>query len=292
VDVKAFERGAGLAGVDEGAPEEALGNRGGVGVGQDDAGVVAAELQGEPLDGVRGGSDDGFAGGGGPGEHDLADGGVFCEACADVAAAGNDGQEAFGQFLVDDLDQGQDGEGSVFRGFDDDGISHPECVCDLPDGDHHGPVPRADRADDAHGAVVQFGVRFAVVHNRFRFQKGGGGGAQPGGAGAHLKPGVGAVEGFALLAGEQPGEFLGGAFDGVGRLEERGGPDVVAQGRPGRLRRQGGGNRVLKVFNRVDRRLTNKGAGGGVQDGPGVAGVRGDRGQQGVVGFHGLLHFE
>ena len=58
VDVEALERGAGLAGVDEGAPEQVLGDGFGVGVGQDDAGVVAAEFQGEAFDGVGGGFDD------------------------------------------------------------------------------------------------------------------------------------------------------------------------------------------------------------------------------------------
>ena len=85
VDVEALEGSAGLAGVDEGAPEQALGDGLGVGVGQDDAGVVAAEFEGEALDGVRGGLDDRLAGGGGAGEHDLADGGVFGQAGADVA---------------------------------------------------------------------------------------------------------------------------------------------------------------------------------------------------------------
>ena len=139
---------------------------------------------------------------------------------------------------------------------------------------------------------MQFGVRFAVVHHRFRFQRGGGGGPEPGGTGADFEAGVGAVEGFALLAGEQPGEFLGGAFDGVGCLEERGGPGVVAQGGPGRLRCSGGFDGALEVLDGVDRGFADDGAGGGVKDGPGFAGVRGDRGQQGVVSFHGLLHFE
>ena len=55
VHVQALERRAGLAGVDERAPEQALGDRLGVGVGQHDAGVVAAEFEGEALDGVGGG---------------------------------------------------------------------------------------------------------------------------------------------------------------------------------------------------------------------------------------------
>ena len=53
VDVEALERGAGLAGVDERAPEQVLGDRLRVGVREHDAGVVAAELEGEALDGVR-----------------------------------------------------------------------------------------------------------------------------------------------------------------------------------------------------------------------------------------------
>ena len=270
VDVEAFECGAGLAGVDEGAPEEVFGDRRGVGVGQHDAGVVAAEFEGEAFDGVRGGSDDRVAGGGGAGEHDLADGGVFGEAGADLAAAGDDGEEAFGEFLVEDLDQGQDGERGHFGGFDHDGVAHPQGGGDLPDGDHHGPVPGADRADDADGPVVQFGVGFAVVDDGFRVQGCGGGGAEPGGAGADFEAGVGAVEGFALLAGEQAGEFFGGAFDGVGGLEERGGAGLVAQGGPGRLRRDGGGDRGLQVLDGVDRGLADHGAGGGVKDGPGL----------------------
>ncbi len=171
VDVEAFERGAGLAGVDEGAPEQAFGDGLRVGVGQDDAGVVAAEFQGEAFDGVRGGLDDGLAGGGGAGEHDLADGGVFGQAGADLAVAGDDGEEALGEFLVEDLDQGQDGQRGYLGGFDHHGVAHPQGGGDLPDGDHHGPVPRADGADDADGPVVQFGVGFAVVDDDFRVQR-------------------------------------------------------------------------------------------------------------------------
>ena len=105
---------------------------------------------------------------------------------------------------------------------------------------------------------MQLGVRFAVVHDHLGLEFGGGGGAEPGGAGADLEAGVGAVEGFALLAGEQLGEFLGGAFDGVGGLEQRGGPRVVAQGSPRRLGSLGCGYRSLQVFDGVDRGLANE----------------------------------
>ena len=52
VDVESLECGAGLARVDEGAPEEVLGDGLGVGVGQYDAGVVSAQFQRGPFDGV------------------------------------------------------------------------------------------------------------------------------------------------------------------------------------------------------------------------------------------------
>ena len=253
VDVEALERRAGLAGVDEGAPEQALGDRLRVGVGQDDAGVVAAEFQGEAFDGVGGGFDDGLAGGGGAGEHDLADRGVSGQGLADVAAAGDRREEAFGEFLVEDFDEGQDGQRGVFGGLDDDGVAHAQGGGELPDGDHHGPVPGADRADDADGPVVQFGAGFAVVHHGFGVQRRAGGDAEPGGAGADLEAGVRAVQRFALLAGEQAGEFLGGAFDGVGGLEQRGGPGVVAQRSPGRLRGGCGGDGGFEVLDGVDR---------------------------------------
>ena len=134
---------------------------------------------------------------------------------------------------------------------------------------------------------MQLGVGFAVVDDGLRVQRGAGGGAQPGGAGADLEAGVGAVERLALLAGEQLGECLGGAFDGVGGPEQGGAPGVVAQRRPGRLGGCGGGDCVLEVLDGVDRRFADDLAGGGVKDGPGFAGVRGDRGEKGIVGFHG-----
>ena len=135
---------------------------------------------------------------------------------------------------------------------------------------------------------MQFGVGFAVVHHGFGLEFGGGGGAEPGGAGADFEAGVGAVERLALLAGEQPGEFLGGAFDGVGGLEQRGGPGVVAQSGPRRLCGRGGGDRRFKVFHGVDRGLADRLPGGRVEDGPArLAGHCSNAGKQGVVSFHG-----
>ena len=71
-DVQPLERGAGLPVVDERAPEQALRDPFGVDVGEHDARVVAAELQGEPGQVARAGLDDLDAGPDRAGEHDLA----------------------------------------------------------------------------------------------------------------------------------------------------------------------------------------------------------------------------
>ncbi len=85
------------------------------------------------------------------------------------------------------------------------------------------------------------------------------------------------------------GEFFGEAFDGVGGLQERGGPAVVAQRSPRRLGGLGGGDCPLEVVHGVHGRFADRGAGGGVKDCPGFAGGRGDRGQEGIVSFHELV---
>ena len=162
----------------------------------------------------------------------LPIGGVLGETGSDFAVAGDDGQEAFGEFLVEDFGQGQNGQRRVLGGLDHDGVAHPQGGRDLPDGDHHGPVPRADGTHDADGLVVQFGVRFAVVHQGLSFQGCGGGRAEPGDTATDFETGVPAVQWLTLLAGEQMGEFFGGALDGVGRLEQRGAPGRRGRGKP------------------------------------------------------------
>ena len=130
---------------------------------------------------------------------------------------------------------------------------------------------------------MQFGAGLAVVHDSFRFQGERGCGAQPRSARTDFEAGVGAVEGFALLAGEQPGEFLGGAFDGVGCFEEDGGPARVTECRPCRLGCHGGGDCLLKVFEVVNGGLAHRFACCRVEDGLGRTGRGSDRGQKRIV---------
>src|SRR5690606_2086685 len=124
----------------------------------------------------------------------------------------------------------------------------------------------------------------------------GGGRAQPGGTGADLEAGVGAVERLALLAGEELGEGLGVGLDGVGRAAEQLAALLVAAGGPLRLdptgRRDGGVEVRGGVLGRVADELT----GGRVEDLPTTGGDDGgeqplvaQRGEGGVLGGgHGL----
>ena len=50
MNIEPLQRSAGLAAVDECAPEQAFGNRSGSASGKHDAGIVAAELQRQPLE--------------------------------------------------------------------------------------------------------------------------------------------------------------------------------------------------------------------------------------------------
>jgi hypothetical protein len=95
-----------------------------------------------------------------------------------------------------------------------------------------------------------------------------------------------------LLAGEQLGELFGAAFDGVGRLEERGRPGVVAQGSPGGLGCLRVGNGLFEVLEAVDGCFTHRFSCGRIKDGPAGPGRGGDGREKGIVGFQELLHFE
>ena len=258
----------------------------GVRVGQHDAGVVAAELQGQALHGVRGGSDDGLAGGGGAGEHDLVDLRVGGQGLADVAAAGDHVQHVGRQHRVEHVRQRQHGQRGVLGGLHDHGVAHPQRRGELPDGDHHRPVPRPDRADDAEGPVVQLGAAALVVDQDLRLELEGRGGAQPGRARADLEAGVGAVQRLALLAGEQHRERLGACLDGVGGFQERGGPGLVAQGSPCRLSGPGCVDGVLEVCDCVYRCFADRLSGGRVEDGAGGDCVL----CQDSCGVHGFLN--
>jgi hypothetical protein len=88
------------------------------------------------------------------------------------------------------------------------------------------------------------------------------------------------------------GEFLGGAFDGVGCLQERSGPALVAEGCPCRLGCNSSGNHVFQVVEAVDGRFAYSLTCRGIKNGPAGAGRRDNGREECIVSFQGLLHFE
>jgi hypothetical protein len=131
----------------------------------------------------------------------------------DLPVARHGREHVLRQHVVEHLEERKDAQRGVLRGLGHDGVAHPQGGGDLPDRDHHRPVPRTDGADHTDGAVAQLGVGFPVVEHGLARQRGGGGGAQPRRARTDLEPGVGTVEGLALLAGQQLGERLGRGLD-------------------------------------------------------------------------------
>lgn len=73
MDIETLHRGAGLAVIDEPTPEQPLGDGLGVGIGQHDPGIVAAQLQREPLHRLGGRHHHLLAGVNRAGQHDLGD---------------------------------------------------------------------------------------------------------------------------------------------------------------------------------------------------------------------------
>ena len=216
VHVQPLECGASLSGVDKGTPEQVLGDGRRVGIREDDARVVAAELKSQAREVPRRALDDLAAGGRRPCEHHLVDVGMRREARADLATARDRDKDVSREHLVQHADEGQHAERCELRRLDDDGVAHSQARRDLPDGDHHRPVPRPDRADHAHGAVGQLRVRLAVIDDDLRLKRSRRRRAQPSRARADLEPGVGPVERLALLAREQRGQRLGIRVHSVG----------------------------------------------------------------------------
>ncbi len=119
------------------------------GVGEDDRGGLAAELQRAVREALPGLGGDPAADGRGPGEGDLVDVGVHDEGLADLGAvAGDDVEHPLGQVVAADPRERQDRQRRVLGGLDDDRVAGGQRRGDLEAGDHQRGVPRQDRADD------------------------------------------------------------------------------------------------------------------------------------------------
>lgn len=128
-----------------------------VGVGEDDEGRVAAELEGEFFQGRAALAHEELADGGGAGEGDLADGGVGGEGLADargVVQGGDEVDDAAGDAgAVGELGEGEGGEGGFAGGLAYDGAADGEGGADLARDHGGGEVPGGDEAADADGLL-------------------------------------------------------------------------------------------------------------------------------------------
>lgn len=249
--VETLHGGTGLARVDKRTPEKVAGDGGWVCVVENDAGVVAAELEGEALE-VRGGRlDDLLAGRRRTGEHDLVDVRVGGHGGAHGTVACNDLEKVRRQDVVNHGSEGEDGQRGVLRGLDDDGVAHAQSRSELPRGDHHRPVPRTDGTHDAERTVVDRRGD-VVIDGGVVGGLEGGGGTQPRGAGTYLKAGVGTVERLALLTGQELGEGLGGGLDGIGSFEQELAPLLILEGSEVFLGNARGRNGVVEVRGGAD----------------------------------------
>ena len=202
MDIEPLERRAGLAAVQEGAPENPLGDRLRIGVGQDDAGVVAPQLQRDALQRGGGGSHHLAPGGGRSGKDDLGDIGMTREPGPDLIAAGDGVEHAARQRPLQDLDQAQSSEGGEGRGLDHHRISSADRGHDVPDGDHQRPVPRRDRHDHAHRLAVKRDVSVFVVLDHLDRQVQARGMVRPGRRATHFIVCAETAQGLALFAAE------------------------------------------------------------------------------------------
>ena len=147
-------RAAVLAGVVEDGVRRRGGRRGDVGVGEDDVGALAAELEGHRLDLVGAAGHDPLADLGRAGEDDLADQLVGHEPLADHRPlARQHRQHVLGQPGLErqlaDPDRGQRRD---LGGLEHDGVAGGQRGREAPAGDRHREVPRHDHAHHARAA--------------------------------------------------------------------------------------------------------------------------------------------
>ena len=216
VHIKPFERGAGLAHVEERAPEQPLGNRLGIGIGQNDPRIIAAQLQRHAFHRRRGRGGDFRARRGRSGEDDFADIGMLRHQRAQIVlglVAGDDIEHACGQHFVDQLDIAQGRERGIGRGLAHDRIARAQRRKDMPSGDHHRPVPRRDRGDNAQRLAMLLDAAFLVIGQNHHRRREGAGVMRPADHAADFEPRAEARQRLALFAGDQLGELIGMIFD-------------------------------------------------------------------------------
>ena len=207
MDVDALDRAADLAVVLEGAPEDLGRDCLRVDVRQQDGGIVAAELERDPLQILRRGAGDLLARGDGAGEGDLARHRVARHPRAELVAAGDNVDDTGRDDVAQDLAEQDRVERREGRRLDHHRVAGEQRRRDLPDRENQREVPRSDRRDHAERLAADLHpTGLVVLHDLYRNLQTGG--VLKPDRGAHdLFAGLG--ERFALLSGEQRRDALG-----------------------------------------------------------------------------------
>ena len=184
---------------------------------------------------------------------------------ANLTGAADDLENTLRQHGVHDLEQAQYGERCVLGGLDDDRVAHTQRRRNLPDGDHHRPVPRANSTNYTEWAVVDGGGDVIINRGVIGVLEGGGG-IQPRRAGANLEAGVRAVERLTLLTGEQLHERFGIGLHRSRSLGEQLAALFVAKFGKALLRSACALNCSVEVLHGVLRGAANYLTSGGVED--------------------------
>ena len=141
---------------------------GGHHIGEEDVRALAAELQGDGNQVLRRVLHDQPAGGGLPGERNLADPVARRQWLTrfDTKSV-DDVDHTRGQQVTDQRHQVQDRDRGLLGWLEDDGVTSRQCRGEFPDGHQDREVPRDDQADDAerlmevvgHGVLIDLRQR-------------------------------------------------------------------------------------------------------------------------------------
>ena len=208
MDVEPLQRSAGLAAIDEGAPEQPFGDLLRIDIGQHDASIVSPEFKGKPLHGFRRIHHDFLAGGAGTGENNLADPLMGRDCRSERVLSGNAIDHALRQHLVHDFHEPQRGQGRERRRLAHHGVARKDRGNAVPDRDHNRKIPGGDGPHDTERLAVQFDLALFVVLKDLHRQ----GKARrilgPGHSSADLPAGAKTVKGFALLGSQELSQFF------------------------------------------------------------------------------------
>ena len=220
VNIDTLGRDADLAGVLHGCAID-LGRRGdGVHIIQHDQGVVAAELQRDPLQGVGGAGHHFLAGLGGAGEADLTDVRVLGHLAAQVVGVGDHVQHAGRDQILHQFGEPQRGERGGCGRLQDHGVAGQERGGHLEGHQDQREVPGHDGPHDAERSATNFDPCIGRIGHHLRRQVEAGEIAEEGRSAEDLAHGV--LQRLALFLGQQARQLGYIGLDRVGHGHQDG----------------------------------------------------------------------